>query len=77
MGSGDSSTSSCTVKTTGLTLGGIITSPWDYGSGGGGGYSGGDGGWISGGGGSYNTGASPTATAGVNTGHGYVTIDLI
>jgi hypothetical protein len=130
-GSGWDTSSSCPVKTTRLTLGGIVTSG-SYGSGGGGftsdgqndglygyggqgflngglggnyttscgsarsvggfggggsgngccggggggGYSGGDGGLVAGGGGSYNAGASPTASVG-NTGHGYVSIDLL
>ena len=47
------------------------------GGGGGGGYSGGDGGWAAGGGGSFNGGTSPSATAGIGTGHGSVTIELL
>jgi hypothetical protein len=46
------------------------------GGGGGGGYSGGDGGRVAGGGGSYNSGTNQDNAAGVNTGQGYVIIDV-
>jgi hypothetical protein len=58
-----------------------MTSGW-RGSGGGGGYSGGGTGTVTsnadttsgGGGGSFNNGTNQSNTAGINTGHGYVTI---
>ena len=60
----------------GLGGGGGGSGPDGHGGGGGGGYSGGGGGWDGGGGGggSINTGANPVNTAGVQVGHGRVTI---
>jgi len=58
-------------------FGGGGTGEGGDGGGGGGGYSGGDGGQVAGGGGSFNGGASPADTAGIGTGDGSVTIELL
>lgn len=47
------------------------------GGGGGGGFSGGDGGFIAGGGSSYNAGSEQVAVAGVGTGNGSLSVELL